>query len=231
MPQPDHFPRLPPTHHLDLYLLQRRMLDDQVELWWFRKPRRSLLCYAASVCMVLGLGLGGVGLLSTTPASLSGQQWRLAAGTALCLLALAVLLKQLLSSAVQDMNCVRSRRRVEQMKSGGRADPVLMFVVGLTLTLGGGALLYSALASGQHRPGEIHRDMFLSGLGLLTAGAATSLAVAGYFGTVRLQERRSRRRRRGGRTLRSGGVRVLTVAGGPMGQAMGEASSSRISLI
>ncbi|KAF6719733.1 Transmembrane protein 125 [Oryzias melastigma] len=94
-----------PSLYLDRTLTRPRLLEDQVELWWFREPRHSLFCYSASVALIVGLGLSGVGLLSTTT-SLSGP-WRLGVGTTLCLLALAVLLKQLLSSAIQDMNCVR----------------------------------------------------------------------------------------------------------------------------
>ncbi|XP_031666569.1 transmembrane protein 125-like [Oncorhynchus kisutch] len=213
--------RTPRVLRLDPALLQRRVLEDQVELWWFREPRRSLLCYCISVCLVLGLGLGGVGLLSTTT-SLSGE-WRLGVGTMLCLLALAVLLKQLLSSAVQDMNCVHSRRRIELMKSGGRADPVVIIFIGMALALCGGVLLYMSLASGHHGPGQRHRDMFLSGVVLLWVGGTTGLAVAGYLLVVHLQQRRERRmlqrRRRGGRGLRGRAVRVFTV------------SSSRTSLI
>ncbi|XP_062338334.1 transmembrane protein 125 [Osmerus eperlanus] len=215
---------------LDPVLIQRRALEEQVELWWFREPLRSLLCYCTSVGLVLGLGLGGVGLLSTTT-SLSGE-WRLGVGTTLCLLALAVLLKQLLSSAVQDMNCIRSRRRIEQLKSGGCADPVLILVTGLALLLCGGVLMHVALASGHHQPGQRLRDMFLSGMVLLGAGGSMELAVGGYLLVVYLQERRDRRvgqGRRAGR-LRTRAVRVMTVSG-QMNLAGREASSSRISLI
>ncbi|XP_071773830.1 transmembrane protein 125 [Centroberyx gerrardi] len=225
-----HTIRRPPSLHLDPTLMQRRVLEDQVELWWFREPRRSLLCYCASVALILGLGLGGVGLLSTTT-SLSGE-WRLGVGTALCLLALAVLLKQLLSSAVQDMNCVRSRRRIEQLKSGGRVDPVLILVVGLALLLCGAVLVYVAAAG----RGQDNGDMLLSGLVLMAAGGGMALAVAGYTGLVYLQRRREERRRGMMRRMRarrlgSRAVRVFSVSGGQMSQAARETSSSRTSLI
>ncbi|KAM4604771.1 transmembrane protein 125 [Polymixia lowei] len=226
-----HAPRRPPGLHLDPVLIQRRVLEEQVELWWFREPRHSLLCYCASVALILGLGLGGVGLLSTT-SSLSGE-WRLGVGTALCLLALAVLLKQLLSSAVQDMNCVRSRRRVEQLKSGGRADPALMLAVGLALTLCGAALVYVAAAGGRRDDG----DMLLAGLALMAAGGGVALAVAGYAGLLYLRRRREERRRwmmrrrRGARRPGSRAVRVFSVSGGQTGQVGRGSSSSRTSLI
>ncbi|KAM3865733.1 transmembrane protein 125-like [Diretmus argenteus] len=227
-----HTMRRSPNLHLDPTLMQRRVLEDQVELWWFRQPRHSLMCYCASVALVLGLGLGGVGLLSTTT-SLSGE-WRLGVGTTLCLLALAVLLKQLLSSAVQDMNCVHSRRRIDQLKSGGRVDPVLMLVVGLALLLCGAVLLYMATVSSHAGPGQDNRDMFLSGLVLMSAGGGMALAVVGYNGLLYLQRRREQRRRRGmmrrrrARGLGSRTVRVFSVSGGQIGR---ETSPSRTSLI
>ncbi|XP_029929848.1 transmembrane protein 125 [Myripristis murdjan] len=218
----------PPSLQLDPALMQRRVLEDQVELWWFREPRRSLLCYSISVSLVLGLGLGGVGLLSTTT-SLSGE-WRLGVGTTLCLLALAVLLKQLLSSAVQDMNCVRSRRRIDQLKSGGWVDPVLILVVGLGLLLCGSVLLYVATASSRPSQGQDKRDMLLSGLVLMAAGGGMALAIVGYIGLIYLQQRGEERRRemirrRRARRLGSRAVRVFSISARQM------APSNRTSLI
>uniref|UniRef100_A0A3Q4GX12 Transmembrane protein 125b n=1 Tax=Neolamprologus brichardi TaxID=32507 RepID=A0A3Q4GX12_NEOBR len=181
-------------------LIQRRILEDQVELWWFRDPQRSLLCYCASVALILGLGLGGVGLLSTTT-SLSGE-WRLGVGTTLCLLALAVLLKQLLSSAIQDMNCVRSRRRIDQLKSGGRADPALILAVGLAVMLCGTVLIFVATIGSQ---GHDSREMLVSGLVLMAAGTGMSLAVAGYSVLAYIKRRRDQRRRRRMRRMRRRG--------------------------
>uniref|UniRef100_A0A3B4YEB2 Transmembrane protein 125b n=1 Tax=Seriola lalandi dorsalis TaxID=1841481 RepID=A0A3B4YEB2_SERLL len=219
--------------YLEPTLMQRRVLEEQVELWWFREPRRSLLCYCASVALILGLGLGGVGLLSTTT-SLSGE-WRLGVGTTLCLLALAVLLKQLLSSAIQDMNCVRSRRRIDQLKSGGRADPALILAVGLAVTLCGTVLLCMATIGSR---GYDSREMLVSGLVLMAAGAGMALAVVGYSVLVYLKRRREQRRRRmmmmrmsRARRIGSRAVRVFSVSGGQMSQARRETSSSRSSLI
>ncbi|KAI9521941.1 hypothetical protein NQZ68_028188 [Dissostichus eleginoides] len=173
--QPRHIIRHPPALYLDPTLMQRRVLEDQVELWWFREPRRSLLCYLASVALIMGLGLGGVGLLSTTT-SLSGE-WRLWVGTTLCLLALAVLLKLLLSSAIQDMNCVHSWRRIDQLKSGGRADPALMLAVGLAVMICGTVLLCMATIGSQSHDSK---EMFVSSLVLMAAGAGMVLAVVAY---------------------------------------------------
>ncbi|XP_040000428.1 transmembrane protein 125-like [Xiphias gladius] len=220
-----HTVRRSPSLYLEPTLMQRRILEDQVELWWFREPRRSLLCYCASVALILGLGLGGVGLLSTTT-SLSGE-WRLGVGTTLCLLALAVLLKQLLSSAIQDMNCVHSRRRINQLKSGGRADPALILAVGLAVMLCGTVLLCVATIGSK---GHDSREMLVSGLVLMTAGTGMALAVVGYSVLDYLKRQREQRRRRMMRMNRARRL-LFTVSGGQMSQARRETSSSRTNLI
>ncbi|KAM9845431.1 transmembrane protein 125 [Aulostomus maculatus] len=226
MPEMQPFSQ-PPSLYLDL--IQQRILEDQVEMWWFREPRQSLLCYCASITLILGLGLGGVGFLSTTT-SLSGE-WRLGVGTTLCLLALAILLKQLLSSAIQDMNCVHSRHQIDQLKSGGRVDPALILTVGLALLLCGIVLLCVTTVGSQ---GHDSREMLMSGLVLMAAGLSMALAVVGYSVLLRLGRRREQRRRmRGSRVRRLGGraVQVFNVSGGQMRQARSEATSSTASLI
>ncbi|KAM9322890.1 transmembrane protein 125-like [Pholidichthys leucotaenia] len=225
-----HAIRPSPTFYLDPAFSYRRTLDDQVALWWFREPRHSLLCYCASVILILGLGLGGVGLLSTTTTSLSGE-WRLGVGTTLCLLALAILLKQLLSSAIQDMNCVRSLRRIEQLKSGGRADPALILTVGLAVILCGTVLL---LMSTVGTPGhDRQREMLVSGLVLMAAGAGMVLAVVGYSVLAYLRRRREQMRRSRMRRsrARSPAIHVYNVSGGQTYEARSETSTSRTSLI
>lgn len=227
---PSYTIRHPTLVYLDPALLQRRVLEDQVELWWFREPRRSLFCYCASVTLILALGVGGVGLLSTTT-SLSGE-WRLGVGATLCLLALAVLLKQLLSSAIQDMNCVHNRRRIEQLKSGGRADPALILAVGLGLMLCGSVLL--GLATTGHRSYDVE-EMFVSSVVLTAAGAGMALAVLSYSVLVCLRRRREhrRRRRRLLRVRRQGNpaVTVFSVSGGHVNQSRRDTTSSRSSQI
>lgn len=190
----------PGTHlHLqaDPLWLQRQAVEEQVELWWFNKPHVSLLCYCFSVAMVLSLGSAGVGLLSTASSAVGPSVlWRLGVGSTLCLLALVVLMKQLLSSAVQDMGCIRSRRRIEQLRSGGTADPVLLLFTGLALVVCGTTLLSLS-----------ESDMMLSGVTLLASGGAVVLGVIAYGVTVYVQGRRNVRRRRRQR------VRVYTVTG------------------
>nr|XP_061795476.1 transmembrane protein 125-like [Nerophis lumbriciformis] len=216
------FHQLPSVY---LELLQRRSLEDQVELWWFREPRRSLVCYCASVALILGLGLGGVGFLSARNSDVSAE-WRLGVGTALCLLSLAVLLKQLLSSAIQDMNCVHSQRGIELLKSGGRADPPLILLVGLAVMLCGTVLLCVATIGGG--------DVSVFGLVLIAAGLGMTLAVVGYSVLVFMKRRRERTRRMTRmRAVRRGGtnVRAFSVTGRHMNQIGRETATSRISLI
>uniref|UniRef100_H2M3M7 Transmembrane protein 125b n=1 Tax=Oryzias latipes TaxID=8090 RepID=H2M3M7_ORYLA len=213
--------------YLDRARIRPRVLEDQVELWWFREPRHSLFCYSVSVALIVGLGLGGVGLLSTTT-SLSGP-WRLGVGTTLCLLALAVLLKQLLSSAIQDMNCVRSRSRIEQLKSGGRGDPALILAVGLAVTVCGTILLCVATLTVQRYD---RRGMLVSGIVLMISGASMALAVVAYGVLMQFKRRRERRRRRRVRVSRARrldgqAARVLSVTG----EQIGETFTSWTSLI
>lgn len=126
------------------------MLAEQVELWWSQQPRRSLLCFSVAVGLVAGCGAGGVALLSST-SSRSGE-WRLAAGTVLCLLALLVLVKQLMSSAVQDMNCIRQAHHVALLRSGGGADALVVLLSGLVLLVTGLTLAGLAAAPAPARP-------------------------------------------------------------------------------
>lgn len=183
--------------HADPLWLQRQAVEDQVELWWFKKPHVSLVCYCFSVAMVLSLGSAGVGLLSTASSAVGPSVlWRLGVGSTLCLLALVVLMKQLLSSAVQDMGCIHSRRRIEQLRSGGTADPVLLLFTGLALVVCGTTLLSLTKS-----------DMLLSGVTLLASGGAVVLGVMAYGVIVYVQGKRNARRRR----RRRG--RVYTVTG------------------
>ncbi|XP_030630639.1 transmembrane protein 125 [Chanos chanos] len=217
LPQRSH---RPPVHlRQDPLWLQQQVLEEQVELWWFGEPGLSLLCYCSSVGLVLGLGLGGVGLLSTASSAVgSSAVWRLGVGSTLCLLALVVLLKQLLSSAVQDMGCVRSRRRVELLRSGGYADPFLLLFTGLAMVVCGAMLL-----------GLNWSDMLLSGVVLLSSGGAVVMSVAVYRMVIYIKDwrRRSGRRRRRGRRRR---MRVYTVTG-QRTQPWRDSASSQASLI
>lgn len=228
----DNFPPLNGARGSDLGLngpadpaqIQHSILEEQVELWWFRDPGKSVLCYCIAVLLILGCGLGGVGLLSTTTSVSS--EWRLGAGTALCLLALGVLLKQLLSSAVQDMNCVRSRRQINILKSGGLSDILVVLFTGLSLLICGGVLLQLALANRMPKPGQALNDMYISGVVLLTGGGAAVVGVGIYFVVVVLLKRT-----RHGRRLVDRVLNIFTVSGHMERQGRRETASSLANLI
>ncbi|KAF6733419.1 Transmembrane protein 125 [Oryzias melastigma] len=204
--------------------IQHSILEEQVELWWFRDPGKSLLCYCIAVLLILGCGLGGVGLLSTTTSVSS--EWRLGVGTALCLLALGVLLKQLLSSAVQDMNCVRSRQRIDMLKSGGLSDLLVVLITGLALLICGGVLLHLALINHMPKPGQALNDMYISGVVLLAGGGAAVVGVGIYLVVMVLLERTRHGRRFVDRVLN-----IFTVSGHMDRHARRETTSSLANLL
>ncbi|KAM9761309.1 transmembrane protein 125 [Menidia menidia] len=232
MSELDNFPHLNGARGPDVDLngpadpaqIQHSILEEQVELWWFRDPGKSLLCYCVAVLLILGCGLGGVGLLSTTTSVSS--EWRLGVGTTLCLLALGVLLKQLLSSAVQDMNCVRSRQRIDMLKSGGLSDLLVVLITGLSLLICGGVLLHLALVNHMPKPGQALNDMYISGVVLLAGGGAAVLGVVVYTVVVVLLERT-----RHGRRLVDQVFNIFTVSGHMDRQARRETASSLANLI
>ncbi|XP_059230392.1 transmembrane protein 125 [Mustela nigripes] len=151
------------------------MLGEQVELWWSQQPRRSALCFAVAVVLVAGCGAGGVALLSST-SSRSGE-WRLATGTVLCLLALLVLVKQLMSSAVQDMNCLRQPHHVALLRSGGGADALVVLLSGLVVLVTGLTLAGLAAAPAPARP---LAAMLSVGIGLAATGSLLLLGLLLY---------------------------------------------------
>ncbi|XP_004484497.1 transmembrane protein 125 [Dasypus novemcinctus] len=151
------------------------VLAEQVELWWSQQPRRSALCFAVAVGLVAGCGAAGVALFSTT-SSRSGE-WRLAAGTVLCLLALLVLVKQLISSAVQDMNCVRQPHHVALLRSGGGADALVVLLSGLVLLVTGLTLAGLAAAPAPARP---LAAMLSVGIALAASGSLLLLGLLLY---------------------------------------------------
>ncbi|XP_004591561.1 transmembrane protein 125 [Ochotona princeps] len=155
--------------------LPPEVLAEQVELWWSQQPRRSALCFAVAVGLVAGCGAGGVVLLSST-SSRSGE-WRLAAGTVLCLLALLVLVKQLMSSAVQDMNCIRQAHHVALLRSGGGADALVVLLSGLVLLVTGLTLAGLAAAPAPARP---LAAMLSVGIALAALGALLLLGLLLY---------------------------------------------------
>ncbi|XP_053431822.1 transmembrane protein 125 [Nycticebus coucang] len=162
------------------------VLAEQVELWWSQQPRRSALCFAVAVGLVAGCGAGGVVLLSST-SSRSGE-WRLATGTVLCLLALLVLVKQLMSSAVQDMNCIRQAHHVALLRSGGGADALVVLLSGLVLLVTGLTLagLAAAPAPAQPLVAMLSVGITLAALGslLLLGLLLYQVGVSGYCNSI-----------------------------------------------
>uniref|UniRef100_A0A7M4FGX8 Transmembrane protein 125 n=1 Tax=Crocodylus porosus TaxID=8502 RepID=A0A7M4FGX8_CROPO len=157
----------------------RNLLEEHVELWWFQDPKRSILCYGVAVVLILACGAGGIVLLYST-SSRSGE-WRLAVGTTLCLLALLVLLKQLLSSAIQDMNCIRSRNQIELLKSGGFSDCIMLLLSALVLLVCGVVLTILSTTTMQLSPARPLASMFTSGVVLVATGAAILFCLLLYL--------------------------------------------------
>lgn len=136
----------PPRASPNQEQIQREALEENTELWWSREPVKSIFCYCFSVLLILACGIGGIVLLSTTT-SQSGE-WRLGVGATLCVLALLVLLKQLLSSAIQDMQCVTRRYHINMLKSGGLSD-TLVFLLSSIIIIACGVVLLVLSISGE----------------------------------------------------------------------------------
>ncbi|KFQ25639.1 Transmembrane protein 125, partial [Merops nubicus] len=175
------------------------ILEEHVELWWFQDPKKSILCYGVAVVLILACGIGGIILLR------SGE-WRLAVGTTLCLLALLVLLKQLLSSAIQDMNCIRSRDQIELLKSGGFSDCLVLLLSALVLVVCGVVLTILSTTTMQLSPARPLASMFTSGVVLLTAGSAILLCLLLYLLCTSCRQAAPR-------SLEAGEIRVFTISG------------------
>ncbi|KAK2490258.1 hypothetical protein MC885_004272 [Smutsia gigantea] len=202
------------------------MLAEQVELWWSQQPRRSVLCFAVAVGLVAGCGTGGVALLSST-SSRSGE-WRLATGTVLCLLALLVLVKQLMSSAVQDMNCMRQPHHVALLRSGGGVDALVALLSGLVVLGTGLTLAGLAAAPAPARPLatmlSVGIALAASGLLLLLGLLLYQVGVSGYCPLTRAATPSTDRHR-------SGNGSVFSVSGQLSAGQRHETTSSIASLI
>ncbi|NWY74084.1 TM125 protein, partial [Erithacus rubecula] len=199
------------------------ILEEHVELWWFQDPKKSILCYGMAVVLILACGIGGIILLYST-SSRSGE-WRLAVGTTLCLLALLVLLKQLLSSAIQDMNCIRSRDQIELLKSGGFSDCLVLLLSALVLLVCGVVLtILSTTTTTQLSPARPLASMFTSGVILLTAGSAILLCLLLYLLCTSC-------RRAAPGSLETGEIRIFTISGRLAGNRRLPPTSSMANLI
>ncbi|XP_009903662.1 transmembrane protein 125 [Melanerpes formicivorus] len=205
-----------PRTPADANHIQRNILEEHVELWWFQDPKKSILCYGVAVVLILACGIGGIILLYST-SSRSGE-WRLAVGTTLCLLALLVLLKQLLSSAIQDMNCIRSRDQIELLKSGGFSDCLVLLVSAVVLLVCGIVLTTLSTTTMQLSPARPLASMFISGVVLLTAGGAILLCLLLYLLCTSCRPAAPR-------SLEAGEIRVFTISGRLAGRRLPPTSS------
>ncbi|XP_053325636.1 transmembrane protein 125 [Spea bombifrons] len=154
------------------------IIEEHMELWWSRDPVKSLVCYTVAVLLIIICGIGGIVLLSTTT-SRSGE-WRLAVGSTLCLLALLVLLKQLLSSAIQDMHCLHSRERIDMLKSGGLSDTVVLLISAFVILICGVVLYILSFSREQSGPTTILITMHSVGITLIVCGAFIFLGLLIY---------------------------------------------------
>ncbi|CAJ0965110.1 unnamed protein product [Ranitomeya imitator] len=108
----------PPRASPNQEQIQSDALEEHTDLWWSREPVKSIVCYCFSVLLILACGIGGISI------------WRMEIGSwaTLCILALLILLKQLLSSAIQDMQCLNRRDHINMLKSGGLSDVVVFLL-------------------------------------------------------------------------------------------------------
>ncbi|KFQ41271.1 Transmembrane protein 125, partial [Mesitornis unicolor] len=190
------------------------ILEEHVELWWFQDPKKSILCYGMAVVLILACGIGGIILLYSTSSR----------GTTLCLLALLVLLKQLLSSAIQDMNCIRSRDQIELLKSGGFSDCLVLLLSALVLVICGIVLTILSTTTMQLSPARPLASMFTSGVVLLTAGSAILLCLLLYLLCTSCRQAAPR-------SLETGEIRVFTISGRLAGNRRLPPTSSMANLI
>ncbi|KAF3828818.1 hypothetical protein GH733_004724 [Mirounga leonina] len=93
---------------------------------------KAIIC---TVGLVVGCGVSGTALLSSTSSCV--VKWWLAAGTVFSLLALLVLVKQVMSSALQDMNCICQPHYVALICSGGGASALRVLLSGPVLLVTG----------------------------------------------------------------------------------------------
>ncbi|XP_041064546.1 transmembrane protein 125 isoform X1 [Carcharodon carcharias] len=147
--------------------IQQSILEDQMELWWFQDVKRSILCYFVALILILGTGVGGIVLISTVT-SKSGV-WRLGVGIFLCLLTLVILFKHLMTSAIQDMNCVRSRAQIDRLRSGGLIDYLVILFTGFMILTSGYVLIIIANAD-SYPSRRFWNDMLIAGVTLTVAG-------------------------------------------------------------
>ncbi|XP_078074912.1 transmembrane protein 125-like [Mustelus asterias] len=163
--------------------IQQSILEDQMELWWFQDTKRSILCYSVALVLILGTGVGGIVLIST--ATDKSGEWRLGVGIFLCLLTLVILFKHLMTSAIQDMNCVRSRAQIDRLRSGGLIDYLVILFTGFVILTSGYVLIILANAD-PYPVGGPWNDMLIAGVILTVAGSIILISLFIYVIIVKL---------------------------------------------
>ncbi|KAM8930536.1 transmembrane protein 125 [Pelodytes ibericus] len=166
MPEIEETPptRTPPSQGQ----IENDIFEEHLELWWSREPVKSIVCYGLAVILILACSIGGIVLLSST-VSRSGE-WRLVVGAILCILALLILLKQLLSSAIQDMQCVQSRDRIDMLKSGGFSDTLVFLISAIIILTCGVSLFILSFTSENPGSATILLTMHTVGVVLIAFG-------------------------------------------------------------
>ncbi|XP_048395618.1 transmembrane protein 125-like [Stegostoma tigrinum] len=202
--------------------IQQSILDDQMELWWFQDVKSSILCYSVALVLILAIGVGGIVLISTAT-SKSGE-WRLGVGIFLCLLTLVILFKHLLTSAVQDMNCVRSRAQINRLRIGGLIDYLVILFTGF-ITLTSGYVLIILANADPYLSGQTWNDMLIAGVILTVAGSLILLLLFLYVIIFKLYPHLASRF-----TNRSVPT-VYTISGGNIEERQWRFSSSTANLI
>nr|XP_033772379.1 transmembrane protein 125 [Geotrypetes seraphini]XP_033772380.1 transmembrane protein 125 [Geotrypetes seraphini]XP_033772381.1 transmembrane protein 125 [Geotrypetes seraphini]XP_033772382.1 transmembrane protein 125 [Geotrypetes seraphini] len=168
----------PPQASVNPVHIQRNILEEHIELRWSEDFRRSVVCYSLAVVLILMCGVGGILLLYST-SSRSGE-WRLAIGTILCILALLILMKQLLSSAVQDMNCIRNQEQIDLLKSGGFSDAVVLYISAIIIFTCGIVLIVMSISIPQVNSLRPLNTMYSVGVTLAAIGTFIFLGVLLY---------------------------------------------------
>ncbi|XP_069498548.1 transmembrane protein 125 [Ambystoma mexicanum] len=212
----------PPRVPVDPGRMRRNILDEHIELWWTREPRKSILCYSMAVLVIILCGVGGIVLLAST-SSRSGE-WRMAVGSSLCILALLILMKQLLSSAVQDMNCIQSRDQIDMLKSGGLSDSLVLLVSALLILVCGIILVVLASSTPQASDARPLTAMFSVGVTLTSAGSMLLFGVLVYLAAIFLCPG-------GTSAINRRTIGVFTISGRLSGNQRRETSSSMANLI
>uniref|UniRef100_UPI00358F68B0 transmembrane protein 125 n=1 Tax=Myxine glutinosa TaxID=7769 RepID=UPI00358F68B0 len=163
---------MPALHGRNLSRM-RNLVEEDVELRWFRKPHISILCFSSLI------GLGVLCLLGANFVIINdgrgSSSWQMGTSITLWLVGLFIAMKLLLTSTLQDVNPFQSQRIVDLMKSGGTLDLILVGGSGTSFLLIGVFLLGFAFSSSDWS------HMLIVAVSFITCGVLVLLAVTGYL--------------------------------------------------